>query len=205
MCVLCSKLLPIHYDGNRDAVFLWLPAVNRILALTKGYLDLVRCLGNYAAAIHLIRPILDSGIRFAAILIVEDREAFIDHIIKKDSIRNYKNQGQKLTDKYIVDELKTCIKADGVVDPITLRELYDELCSVIHYSDKHISMIKDVHKNINPQTGELPFRISNDGNVLNDKDKLRYHKYLLCSLWFIYIWFNDWLQERNNLHQTATP
>ncbi|WP_026376086.1 hypothetical protein [Aestuariibacter salexigens] len=85
---------------------------------------------NIHAFAPLLRVQLDGLLRLHALRIVKDRESLAGHIVKGNSLRDYRSDGKRLTDRYLVNSLKDELP--------WVESMYDTLCGWVHFSESHI-------------------------------------------------------------------
>ena len=115
-----------HYPMD----FLVVAVLNRSLALTRGFCDLIES-RNFLAAAPLIRLQLDSCLRFWAALSVPNPNDVADEILKGTPVSHLKDRdGKKMNDGYLKKRLAE--KYPWV------SEVYEHTSGFIHLSEKHI-------------------------------------------------------------------
>ncbi len=194
----------LETDNNlyQEDLYFWFPTVKRTLTLVRGYHTLIES-GNYYTAIHLIRLVLDSGLRFASLWFVSDRRAFFRHINDGGEIRNYKdNQNQRLTDARLVERLGEYFPSNEEDAESPVKNLYKELCSIIHLNDRHIAMLKDQKQKSDPKMRIRPFNIGSDGDILREEEKIYAANYLYFALVIVERSCKSWETERASRPKT---
>jgi hypothetical protein len=110
--------------------FFVIGAVKRTVSLAAGFELLVRAY-NIVCARALVRMQLDTTLRFAALSLVSDQDAFVDAVLGDQRIDKLKDRdGHFLRDAYLVERFK----------PIApwLPEVYRRTSGYIHLSGEHI-------------------------------------------------------------------
>lgn len=162
---------------------IYMSVVNRTNSLTHGYLCLID-VKNYYSAMHLIRLIFDSAIRFSAIWFVSNRRDFLNHFIDGRDIRQYKDdRGKKLTDINLVNRLSEYFNDPG------LKVAYEWLCSIVHFNSEHLSSIND------PED-KRQIKIGFEGNIMTDPEKISLHQKLFYIVTFVRQICRSWEVER---------
>ncbi|MBB1315949.1 hypothetical protein [Aliivibrio sp. SR45-2] len=106
--------------------------VDRNVALVEAMPSLIETRNLHAIA-PLLRIQLDGLLRLHAFRLVECSETLASHVMKGEALTRYKCpklKKQKLTDRYLVDTLKSELP--------WIEEMYDCLCSWVHFSDSHV-------------------------------------------------------------------
>jgi hypothetical protein len=111
-------------------------ALKRTMALTNGFISLIKE-RNLVAARALLRMHLDTVMRFFAAWLVENPHKFANDILSGKRINQLKDRnGNRLTDRYLVEELGKQYK--------WMPEVYTRTSSYIHLSGNHFfSAIQD--------------------------------------------------------------
>lgn len=127
-----DQLFAISKNVHTFDMFL-IAILNRTINLNKAFSSLVRD-KNFIAAAPLVRINIDSLMRMYAARISEyDLHTFTLKVMGGEHVRNMKtNSGQKLTDKYLIDELS---KIDGLS---WIKDIYEASNSYIHFADSGI-------------------------------------------------------------------
>jgi len=136
---LAEKMIEA-YDGAIYAVDLFISgALNRSLALSDGFKGLVKS-KNLICAAAILRLQIDTAIRFFAGTLVDDTNQFVSDVLKGKHIRNLKDRnGNKMTDRYLVEELSD--------EYPWLPNVYEKTSSYIHLSDTHLfASVQNVEK-----------------------------------------------------------
>jgi len=128
---------------------LTLGVLNRSMSLTSGFVALMR-LDNYLAATTLVRPQLDSFLRYAAGWLVADPHEFAMETLRGTPIKKQKAaDGHLMTDRFLVDHFKG--------EYPWLQRVYDETSGLVHLSKKHMLMYVT---ETDAETGTATFWIS---------------------------------------------
>lgn len=115
-----------HYTMD----FLAVAVLNRSMALTRGFCDLIES-RNFLAAVPLIRLQLDSCLRFSAALSSTNPNDVASKVLEGVPIGNLKDQdGKRMTDGHL--RRKLAVKYPWV------KEIYEHTSGFIHLSEKHI-------------------------------------------------------------------
>lgn len=110
--------------------FLAVAVLNRSLALTRGFCDLIES-QNFLAAVPLIRLQLDSCLRFSAALSTPNPNEVADKVLSGVSIRNLRDRdGDKMNDANLKRKLTE--KYPWV------SKVYENTSGFVHLSEKHI-------------------------------------------------------------------
>ncbi len=110
--------------------FLAVAVLNRSLALTRGFCDLITS-RNFLAAAPLIRLQLDSCLRFSAAWYASNPDEVARKIFNGARVRDLRDRdGNKMHDGYLVDKL-----AD---EHPWIKDIYENTSGYIHLSDRHI-------------------------------------------------------------------
>lgn len=150
------------YEGALYAHDLFANAViHRSMGLINGFVSAIES-RNFICAAPLVRMHLDNLLRYYATYLVESLHDFSMQVLSGKSIRNIKDmKGYKMTDRYLVETLKT--------DLPWIEKVYNETCSYVHLSDKHI------FNTVRPTEGKensLSFSITGTDNFIPDKLRL---------------------------------
>lgn len=112
---------------------------NRSISLLEGFKTLIKQ-KNYLCATPLVRMQLENILKIQALNLVSDRNDAINKFLSGERMDNLKSaiDNRKLTDKYIVDFLKSSNN--------WIEEVYNQSCQFVHLSDKHffITIQKDI-------------------------------------------------------------
>lgn len=126
---LCKEMLrpgSMMYHTDLFAI----GAAKRCICLVDGFCTLVEN-WNLVCARALLRLQIDTALRFSAVTLVEDQEAFVQAVLKDERIDRMKaKSGERLTDSYLVEAFKA--KAPW------LPEVYRRTSGFIHLSGQHI-------------------------------------------------------------------
>jgi len=141
-------------NGNLYTMDLFTSAIiNRSISLMKGFVTLAKE-NNYIASVPLIRIQLDNCLRFYAATLVDDyNEFFVDYLIGK-SIRNLKDaSGTKMTDTYLVSKLDTVFPG--------VQKLYKNSSGYVHLSNEHsflqTKLVANKERTIETRIGSYDF------------------------------------------------
>ena len=112
--------------------FLTLGVLNRSMSLTSGFVMLLRA-NNYVAATTLVRPQLDTFLRYAAGWLVADPHAFATETLRGTPVRKQKTlDGIAMTDRFLVDHFSQEYPWMGRV--------YSATSGFTHLSERHFFM-----------------------------------------------------------------
>lgn len=139
--------------------------LNRTVNLNKAFTTLIRQ-KNFIAAAPLIRISLDSFMKLYAARISEyDLDTFTFKVMAGEHIRNMKlkKSKQKLTDKYLVDELS---KIEGMN---WVKSIYDAGSSYIHFAD---SGIFSSQTPVNKGNGTISLSIGFHDDFIKEENKI---------------------------------
>jgi len=135
--------------------------MDRSLSLIFGFTSQIRS-NNYLCAAPLVRLHLDNLLRLYAGYIVKDPHEFAMKVLKGQHVRNMIDQnGNKMTDKYLVDQLTKEYK--------WIQNVYKETSGFVHFSNKHIFSSSEI---TNEKGGILHFSISKEDRFVSDDSKL---------------------------------
>jgi hypothetical protein len=137
---ISSQIMQAGNSTAHKLDFYFLSNINRAIALNKGF-DLLIENQNSLTAVSLVRLQLDNVIRLFATKVIENGDDFLEYFFAEKSINNYKVNGQKLTDKFLVTKLNE--ENPGSLD------LYNYLCDYVHFSYKHFNATKENSENEN--------------------------------------------------------
>jgi hypothetical protein len=119
--------------------------LERSLQLLKGFCLLMRN-GGYVCAVPLLRMQLDSGLRFSAVVTMDDPHRTAQLVMDGKALRDIKGMdGEKMTDTLLVKRLS--------VNNPQIQDVYDAACSYVHFSKEHFVLFAARSK-----------KISKDGN-----------------------------------------
>jgi hypothetical protein len=105
-------------------------AANRAVSLIDGFQTLVAA-RNMVCARALLRLQIDTALRFAACTLVEDTNEFVRAVMDSERIDRLKDrEGNRLTDRYLVDKFKT--------EAPWLPEVYKRTSGYVHLSGAHL-------------------------------------------------------------------
>lgn len=86
---------------------------------------------NIHALAPLMRIQLDGLLRLHAFRLVKNPDELAHHVIRGEELRRFKDvQGNKLTDRHLVESLKRELP--------WVESMYDTLCGWVHFSEAHI-------------------------------------------------------------------
>jgi hypothetical protein len=129
-------------------------ALNRSLALIDGFSRIIP--DNYICAVPLVRLQLDCALRFSALFLVADQEAFARRVCAGEQINKLEDRdGQKMQDAYLVRKLNA--QYPGV------NMCYEDGCGYVHFSDAHI-----FHIHCKTPEGKWQVQVGGDLNVTED-------------------------------------
>ena len=112
--------------------FLTLGVLNRSMSLTSGFVTLHRA-GNYVAAVTLVRPQLDTFLRYAAGWLVDDPHAFATAIGCGIPVRKQKTlDGTTMTDRFLVGHFSR--------EHPWIERVYSATSGFTHLSERHLLM-----------------------------------------------------------------
>jgi hypothetical protein len=115
-----------HYTMD----FLVVAVLNRSMALTRGFCDLIES-RNFLAAAPLVRLQLDSCLRFMAAMSASNPNEVADKVLAGTPISNLKDRaGNRMHDRYLKEKLAE--KYPWVLD------VYKHTSGFVHLSEKHI-------------------------------------------------------------------
>lgn len=119
------------YEGSLYTLDILASAVfKRSLSLIRGFADLIRN-KNFICAAPLVRMQLDNLLRFYASFIVSNPHEFATEILAGKDVRNLKDQeGNKMTDRHLVDKLSKEFK--------WIKPVYEKSSGYVHLSNEHI-------------------------------------------------------------------
>lgn len=104
--------------------------LNRSMSLTSGFVTLMRK-ENYLAAVTLVRPQLDTFLRYAAGWLVADPHIFATEILEGKPVKDMKTRdGARMTDGFLADYFSS--------EYSWIANVYKETCGFIHLSEKHL-------------------------------------------------------------------
>lgn len=105
-------------------------AAKRTLSLVDGFCAMIEA-WNLGCARALLRMQIDTTLRFGAITLVEDQDAFVAAVLRDERIDKLKDRtGQRLTDAHLVETFR--------IDAPWLTEVYKRTSGYIHFSGQHI-------------------------------------------------------------------
>jgi len=131
---------------------------HRAMCLVSGFCDLIER-KNFICAAALVRLMLDNLLRFYAVWLVDNPHDFATEFLKGKEIRKIKDRnGNKMTDKYLVDQLSK--------EYPWLSNTYRETSGYIHLSSKHyFNTVREVHdkeRSITTAIGPFDTSITNE-------------------------------------------
>jgi hypothetical protein len=139
--------------------------LNRTVNLNNGFTTLIRQ-NNFIAAAPLIRLNLDSFMKLYAARISEyDLDTFTLKVMAGEHIRNMKLKGskQRLTDKYLIDELS---KIEGMN---WVKSVYESGNSYIHFADSGIFSAQTI---IDKENKTIGLSIGFHDNFIKEENKI---------------------------------
>lgn len=130
LAIFSSHVRSAHSKQFYTADLVMFGILNRNLGLLRAMPALVNERNIHALA-PLLRVQLDGLLRLHAYRIVESIDDLARHVIGGNSLRKFKDRdGKKLTDRHLVDSLKTEIEW---VEPV-----YETLSGWVHLSESHV-------------------------------------------------------------------
>jgi hypothetical protein len=159
--------------------------LNRSLSLVHGYNTLARS-ENFLSAAHLIRPNLDTYLRFRAAWIVDDPHDFATRIMNGEHVRKMKDEnGAKMTDAYLV----ACFKDDAP----WIESTYEDTSGFIHLSRQHvISSLRST------PDGVMQGVISRNDHFIPESWKIEATKRMSLITMLICKFINSWIETKNS-------
>jgi len=147
--ILATEIFKIETNKNlisKPSIFIF-SAINRAIALNKGFLSLTKE-DNYITAVNLLRLQADNCMRVYAVSLVDNRAKFFNEVLEGKHIRNMKDaDGNKMTDDFLSSELDKIFKG--------FKSLYKNTSGFIHFSNEHLKLNRKITKNKETLTNEL--------------------------------------------------
>lgn len=172
--ILACEIFTIETDKkllSKPSVFIF-SAINRAIALNKGYIDLSKS-ENYITSINLLRLQADNCMRVYAVSLVEDRGKFFEEVLEGKHIRNMLDaEGNKMTDYFLSNELDKHFSG--------FKSLYDNTSGFIHFSNNHLNLNKKSTEKDGIITNELLIN-GQDHYDISHKVDFSYNMYLVGS------------------------
>jgi hypothetical protein len=135
--------------------------LNRSMSLTSAFITLMRS-NNFVASVTLIRPQLDTFLRFAAGWLVTDPHAFVDDILDGKPVKDIRTEkGQKMTDRFLVSHFSK--------EYPWISRVYENTSGYVHLSDKHMFVNA---KNSDSIQGRVIFKISDKDDHIPENFKI---------------------------------
>ena len=178
------------FDAYNGAIypldFLAVAVLNRSLSLIEGFSDLV-LRRNFISSVPLLRLQLDNCLRFSAAWIVDNPHDFAMKVLAGKHIKNMKDRnGQKMTDKYLVDELS---KEKGWI-----RSVYNHTSGYIHLSEKHIFNAAK----FGPEDGKVSMKISSEDINITEEDYLDLIGAFVETTKLLFTFIAGWVSTKTN-------
>ena len=158
--------------------------LNRSLSLVHGYNTLARS-ENFLSAAHLIRPNLDTYLRFRAAWLVDDPHDFATRIMNGEHIKKMKDRnGAKMTDAHLV----ACFKDDNP----WIESTYEDASGFIHLSRQHaLSSLRST------PDGVMQGVISRNDHFIPESWKIEATKRMSLITMLICKFINSWIVTKN--------
>lgn len=122
-------------DASLNDVFT-ISVINRAVQLSSGFRALIKE-RNKACAGALARLQLDTAFRYAAGVLVEDRNQFVHQVMLGKQIKDMKDRnGKWMTDRYLLEKM---IENYPTTLDDHVIEIYEECCNYIHFSHVHFT------------------------------------------------------------------
>ena len=161
--------------------------VNRSLALINGF-EVMLISNNYHGAVHLVRLHLDSLLRYAALWMVADSNAFIRAVMTGVCVSSLTDKnGRKMTDKH----LKEVVAADYP----WVENVYEQTSGFVHFSHKHIAFSTKV---TNEQAHEVQHAIRREDTFVEDESRLEAIEEMVAISDCIADYLGWWIISKND-------
>lgn len=161
--------------------------VNRSLSLTYGFNTLLRS-DNFMAAAHLVRPYLDTYLRYYAAWLVADPNEFALDVIKGGVIKKMKDKnGAKMSDLHLKNEASK--------DHEWMSSVYETSSGFIHFSSKHILTSLRV---LNAKDGTIAGKVGKYDLFVPNESKVEAAKCMLEITNSLFGLMTEWYEARKN-------
>jgi len=120
--------------GNVYSPDLWInAATRRSIQMLDGFATMVSS-RNMTCAGAMLRIQIDTAIRLFAMTLVEDADAFVQHMLRGGKLNHLRDRsGNKLTDRHLCQELSRLYPKFS-----WLPRVYEVTCEFVHMSGRHV-------------------------------------------------------------------
>lgn len=173
-----SSIHPLDYFA--------LSVIDRAISLNKGFKTLIEA-DNMSSAVCLVRLQLDNLIRYYALLICDNPEKFMAHVLAGKPLNEYKENDKKFTDSFLARKLDAKYPNSYA--------LYKHLCNYIHYGFTHIDYIFREKEEKSEKSSHRV--VIGDSNNFNTKQVIDYVENLLFISAILLKLMKTWGAEKN--------